>query len=416
MVLTMRTICPNCGSGRCFDFYTVYNVPTNSCLLVSDRQEAVEFPVGDIVLCFCQACGFIFNAAWQPERTVYSEYYEETQGFSPTFNTFHRHLAEDLINRYSLFEKEVFEIGCGKGEFLSLICDLGRNRGVGYDPSFVPTRFDSHARQIRFVREFFTETTSEPAPDFVCCKMTLEHVAETARFIRAVRRLASAERGTIAFFQIPDVRRIIDETAFWDIYYEHCSYFAPSSVAFVCRDAGFEVLRVSTGYNDQYLTIDLRAVAGEVGNTAADAEKREIESLGEAAAGFAAAAEHTIKVWQDRLRKAAACSRRTVLWGSGSKAVSFLTTAGITNEIEYVVDINPHRQGRFVPKSGHRIIAPEALVKHPPDTIVAMNSIYLHEIEEELARLGISAELVGIDGNARSFNGSVTNIGSGASR
>jgi SAM-dependent methyltransferase len=120
---------------RCRPFYEVLGVPTNSCLLVEDRARALDFPTGDIVLAVCSGCGFIFNAAWNPERTIYSDQYEETQGFSPTFNTFNRSIAEELISSYNIRDKTVLEIGCGKGEFLTLICKLGGNRGIGYDPT-----------------------------------------------------------------------------------------------------------------------------------------------------------------------------------------------------------------------------------------------------------------------------------------
>ena len=81
---------------------------------------------------------------------------------------------------YDIRGKTVLEIGCGKGEFLSLICKLGGNRGIGYDPSFVPARQRSE-QDVRFVREFFTENTNEIAPDLLCCKMTLEHIGHTHR-------------------------------------------------------------------------------------------------------------------------------------------------------------------------------------------------------------------------------------------
>jgi SAM-dependent methyltransferase len=393
----MRASCPNCGSGDCSEFYRICGVPTNSCLLVADRQQALGFPTGDIGLMFCRDCGFIFNALWQADQTVYSELYEETQGFSPTFNTFHRRLADELIERYRLVDKDVFEIGCGKGEFLSLLCEHGRNRGIGYDPSFVPERLDKRTPNIRFVREFFTEATTESAPDLVCCKMTLEHVAETGRFVRAVRRLASAEHGTIAFFQIPDVRRILAETAFWDIYYEHCSYFAPSSLARLFRQSGFEVLRVSTGYDDQYLMIEARATAGaDVAAASTPAERQEIAVLAEQVCGFAAKVDRVAEEWRERLRNPAARARRTVLWGSGSKAVAFLTTLGITDEIDYVVDINPFRQGRFVPGGGQRIVGPAFLSDYQPDAVVVMNPIYCSEIVTELARQKICAEIVSV--------------------
>ena len=68
-------------------FHEVANVPTNSCILLETRAEALAYPRGDIRLAFCPNCGFVFNAAFDQRLTEYSGRYEETQGFSPTFST-----------------------------------------------------------------------------------------------------------------------------------------------------------------------------------------------------------------------------------------------------------------------------------------------------------------------------------------
>ena len=155
--------CPNCGRERAHSFYHMGGVPVNSCLLFDDPGAAHALPAGDIDLAFCPDCSFIFNAGWKPDRTTYSTEYEETQGFSPTFTAFQREQARDLVDRYGVFDKDVVEIGCGKGEFLTLLCELGGNRGVGYDPSFVPERRQPGSADIVFKQEYFSEeTVQEP--------------------------------------------------------------------------------------------------------------------------------------------------------------------------------------------------------------------------------------------------------------
>jgi Methyltransferase domain/C-methyltransferase C-terminal domain len=378
-----KTICPNCGSaGCCHPFYEALSVPTNSCLLVEDRARALDFPTGDIVLASCYGCGFIFNAAWDPERTVYSDQYEETQGFSATFNTFNRAIAEELVGGYDIRGKTVLEIGCGKGEFLSLICKLGGNRGIGYDPSFVPARQRSE-QDIRFVREFFTENTKEAPPDLLCCKMTLEHIGQTQRFLESVRSVAD-RKDSIVFFQVPDVDRILAEGAFWDVYYEHCSYFSATALTRLFTGTGFAVQRIWTGYDGQYLMIVTSPAeqGTDVTLGGADAVAAIIRSSG----SFAAAAARSRATWLSRLRNWAGTGQRTVLWGSGSKAVAFLTTLGVHDEVEHVVDINPYRVGKFLPGTGQRIVAPAFLREYRPDNVVIMNPVYLHEVEQELAR------------------------------
>jgi len=377
--------CPNCGHERARSFHHISGVPVNSCLLFGDPGAAHKLPAGDIDLAFCPDCSFIFNAAWKPDRTTYSTEYEETQGFSPTFTAFQGEQARDLVNRYGVFDKDVVEIGCGKGEFLTLLCELGRNRGIGYDPSFVPERRQPGSADIVFKQEYFSEESVQGPVDLICCRMTLEHVSRTRAFVQAVRRIASPQRGTIVVFQVPDVRRILDEGAFWDIYYEHCSYFSPRSLAHVFHDAGFEILRVSTGFNDQYLTIEARPSS----STAA----RPIASLGEdlalSVASFDKRARRRAAQWASIMRVSGQAGGRIVLWGSGSKAVAFLSAVADANgHIQYLVDINPHRWGKFVPGNVKQIVGPEFLAEYRPGLVVAMNPVYRQEIAADLRRLG----------------------------
>jgi SAM-dependent methyltransferase len=378
-----KTRCPNCSStGGCHPVHEVLGVPTNSCLLIDDRARALDFPTGDIVLAVCSGCGFIFNAAWDAQRTVYSDQYEETQGFSATFNAFNRAIAEELVSSYDIRGKTVLEIGCGKGEFLNLICELGGNRGIGYDPSFVPARQRSE-QDVRFVREFFTEETNEVAPDLLCCKMTLEHIGQTHRFLASVRSVAN-RKDAVIFFQVPDVGRILREGAFWDVYYEHCSYFSATSLKHLFTGTGFAVRKIWTGYGDQYLMIVTSP--SEQGPDLTPSEEDGVAAIIRHCGSFAAAVAHSRAAWRNRLRNWAAVGQRTVLWGSGSKAVAFLTTLGVHDEIEYVVDINPYRVGKFLPGTGQRIVAPAFLREYRPDNVVIMNPVYVREIEQELAR------------------------------
>jgi SAM-dependent methyltransferase len=379
--------CPNCGGLRSEAFHRVPSVPVNSCLLFTDREHAENVETDDIDLAFCPDCSFIFNAAWKPERTVYSALYEETQGFSPTFKAFHHELANELIDRYDVHGKKIVEIGCGKGEFLSLLCEVGGNEGIGYDPSFIPARRTGEKARITFKQEFFSENTVQSAPDLVCCKMTLEHVFDTRRFVQAVRHIASPARGTIVFFQVPDVRRILAEAAFWDVYYEHCAYFSPGSLAHLFRSAGFEILRIGTGFDDQYLTIEGRPTVKETPLLLAG-EFADSAELTRSVAGFAEAATHSATRWASKIRANARSGGRTVLWGSGSKAVAFLSAVGVEQEIEYLVDINPYRHRKFIPGSGKQILEPEFLAEYQANLVIAMNPIYRAEIAMELNRLG----------------------------
>ena len=107
-----------------------------------------------------------------------------------------------------------------------MLCELGNNSGVGFDPAYVEGRLQGEAvSRIEFILDFYTEKYVSYQADLYCCKMTLEHIEAPLEFMRTVRKAIGDNSESIVFFQIPNVLRILEDCAFEDIYYEHCSYF-----------------------------------------------------------------------------------------------------------------------------------------------------------------------------------------------
>ena len=390
-----RTDCPSCESAGLRIFHRAHDVPVNSCLSLETRDEALAFPRGDIALAFCQGCGFIFNAAFDESLLEYSERYDPTQAFSGTFNRWHLKLAKSLVERYGLRGKRVIEIGCGKGEFLTMLCELGGNYGVGFDPAVDPRRTrDPEDGEVEFVQDFYSEKYADEQVDFVCCKMTLEHIAPTADFVGMVRRTVGDDPETVVFFQVPDVLRILEERAFWDIYYEHCNYFSAGSLARLFRRAGFSVQAVRRDYDGQYLMIDCRPSDPRDAKPLLS-EERDMDDLHRLVDEFSARLPSTIDVWRRRIGEFRKAGRRVAIWGAGSKGVAFLTTLGLGEDVvELAVDINPHRHGQFMPTTGQEITGPQRLIEQKPDVVIIMNPIYKEEIEANLRELGLNPEVV----------------------
>lgn len=389
----VNTTCPCCGADGVSEFHTVRDVPVNSVLTLDSREEALAFPTGDIQLGFCDACGFIYNMAFDEARLEYSERYDPTQAYSGTFNAWHRQLAEDVVERFGLKGKRVIEIGCGKGEFLHLLAEVGAVSGVGFDPSYEASRDTSTGHDgLEFVADFYSEKYADVHGDAVCCKMTLEHIAPARRFMDTVRRTVGDDPDTVVLFQVPDMRRILEEAAFWDIYYEHCSYFSAGSLARLFRASGFDVVDVRREYDDQYLMLEARSGSRWTG-APVDGED-DLDELRGLVARFQDRLGELHATWQGRLDGYRAEGKKAVVWGSGSKGVAFLTTFGGGEGIEYVVDINPHRQGHYMLRTGQEIVSPEFLVDHRPDVVIVMNPVYRDEIVADLERLGLSPEVL----------------------
>jgi SAM-dependent methyltransferase len=388
-----RPVCLACGSDALSAFYEQLRVPVHSCLLVDDREEALRFPTGDIELAFCDDCGFIMNVAFDRSVHDYSSRYEETQQFSPRFQNFARDLARRWIDRYHLQGRHCFEIGCGKGSFLEELCAHGADRGTGIDPSFRADRVEAKSN-MTFVADFYDERYGPIDADAVICRHTLEHIPDVADFMRTVRTGIGDALDTAVLWEVPDVTRVLADTAFWDVYYEHCSYFGPGSLAALFARTGFDIVECFTDFDDQYLVLEARPARAP--STALPRRQwvADHQHLRELTRGFAAAVDARMRTWRSDLDEACRRGERVVIWGAGSKGVSYLTALRLGGEIECAVDVNPHKAGKFMAGTGHAIVGPEALVDREPDVVVVMNPIYRDEIARSLDELGLHPKLV----------------------
>jgi SAM-dependent methyltransferase len=361
--------------------------------LLPSRAEAVAYPRADLRLFVCSVCGLITNAAFDAPGHDYSASYEEVQSFSPHFRTYTAQLARTLVGRHALEGQDVFEIGCGRGDFLLELCSVTGGSCYAVDPSFQEDQLRGDAAgRIHVERAFFASEHVPVNAALVVCRHTLEHVHDVAAFLLAVRSGLERAPRAVVVFEVPDTLRILRETAFWDLFYEHCSYFTPGSLARAFRAAGLVPERLERTFEDQYLVLTARA--GRRREGAALASEEPPGEVGELARSFAADVERARQYWGRLLRAAQGRGERAVIWGAGSKGVGFLSTLQLTDEVACAVDVNPAKHGMFMPGTGHEIVGPEQLRVVRPSVIVVMNPAYASEIRADIARLGVSAEVL----------------------
>ena len=107
---------------------------------------------------------------------------------------------------------------------------------------------------------------------------------------------------------------------------------------------------------------------------------------------FRAEYDRKVDQWRDRLAEMGRSGRRVVVWGAGSKGVTFLNVLGAADVIECVIDINPRKHGHFAPGSGHRILPSQFLRGRGLQLIIVMNANYATEIRSHAALLGIGID------------------------
>lgn len=379
--------CPVCRSADVTPFVEIWQVPAHCNLLYSDRTEAINAPSGDIHLGHCRNCDHIFNLTFDPSLMEYTQDYENSLHFSPRFQTYAAGLVEKLVERYDLRGKDVIDIGAGKGDFLIMLSQAGGNRGVGFDPSYVPGR-EAEAENVTFVQDFYSERYTGYPADFIACRHVLEHIEKPRDFVASVRTAVNGRMETVVFFEVPNVLYTLRDMGIWDVIYEHCSYFSPFSLAYLFRQVGFEVLDVAAVFGGQFLTIESRLAS----ETAVAPDGR--ESIAPLVGAFAENYGRKVAAWQQQMDGIVADGRKAVVWGGGSKGVTFLNILKTRDMIRYVVDINPRKEGMYVAGTGQQIVPPDFLKNYRPDVVIIMNANYHDEIRQMLDDLGLESEIL----------------------
>lgn len=376
--------CRACGAADPAPLLDPVSVPLYCNVLWPDRAAAVGAPRGTLRLSECRVCGHVDNQAFQPELLDYTPAYDNSLHFSGHFSGYAAELATRLIGQFGLRDRFVVDVGCGGGDFLALLCRLGGNEGRGYDRA-CPAEAPAGVR-LTFVPEFFSPAEDLRPIDLLCCRQVLEHVDRPEAFLRDIRSARAVTGDTVLFFEVPNGGHTFRGDGVWDMIYEHCSYFSEASLVALFERCGFAVQAVYPLFSGQYLGLEARVAdpAGEAGVR--------VEAPG-AAAGFSGAYHGCVEAWRARMAAWAEAGESAVIWGAGSKGVSFLDILR-PDGLAFAVDLNPRKQGRFLPGSGVEVVAPERLRAIRPDRVILMNPVYRAEVAERLAALGLTPEIV----------------------
>ena len=383
--------CPVCGSAGIMGFLHRYRVPVHQNLVMTDRAGALAASRGELDMRVCEDCGFVFNRAFDLAKLSYGQDYDNTQSHSAYFDTYLDELVAQMVEVHGVRNANVVEVGCGKGHFLrKLVAAPGAgNRGFGFDPSYVGPDTDLDGRLV-FRRCFYDASCNDVPADVVVCRHVIEHVPDPNQLLRAVRSaLANAPHARL-FFETPCVEWILRNRVVWDLFYEHCSLFSSASLRLAFERTGFTVERVTHVFGGQYLWLEARPSAAPIPVD---------PSAGARATALLA---HDFGIDEHRLRHAwmtrlagLKLQGKLALWGAGAKGVTFANLVDPDRvTLDCVVDVNPNKQGCFIPGTGHPIVAPGALRARAVRNVILMNPNYRLENLKLLQAAGSDANLL----------------------
>lgn len=340
------------------ELFRAEQLPVFQNRMFRTAQEAMACARGDVVLEQDERTGLVFNRAFRPELMQYDADYQNEQAVSAVFRS---HLDEitRVVERH-FHGRTLIEVGCGKGYFLEHL--LGRGFEVtGIDPAY-------EGDNPRVVKARFSRDAGLRAEGLVL-RHVLEHIPRPSAFLAELRE-ANDGSGTI-LIEVPCFDWICRHRAWFDIFYEHVNYFRLDDF----RRMFGRILEAGHVFGGQYLYLvaDLASLR---------------EPSGEIIVPFEFPRDFTDSIGQraDRMRLKKAipgAPGHSVVWGGASKGVIFslyMQRAGAP--VDFVVDINPAKQGRYLGATGLRVSSPEEMMRQaaPGSDLYVMNGNYLPEI------------------------------------
>lgn len=380
--------CPICQSGNTTPFLERQGVPVHQNLLCATREAARTVNRGDLSLVMCGDCGFTFNRSFDEDLLSYGDSYDSTQTCSHAFDQYVDGLVSHLVEERGVVNKTIVEIGCGKGYFLDKLCARAGNRGIGFDPSYLGPGSKLDGR-LSFVRSFYGPENNDMPADVVVCRHVIEHIRKPMTLLGAVHGALSASGHAKVYFETPNLNWILDNMVMWDFFFEHCSYFTKDSLKYAFELAGFRAEEIREVFGGQYLSYEGRVVAVPEG-----LKPQTGGTLLEKAIRYAASEKARLERWRKRLEELAS-KGRTAIWGAGAKGVTLANLADPDCEfIDCVIDLNPAKQGKYTPGTGHPIYTFELLGERRVEVAILMNPNYLEENQLLLDGAGIKTRLI----------------------
>lgn len=343
--------------------YHAAGIPAMQNKFFSNRSEALAFPSASLEIVQDET-GLVFNRRFDSSLVEYDDSYQNDQGYSLQFKT-HLDKISDLCSRY-LRNKDclVVDVGCGKGGFVELMRGKGFN-SIGYD--------NAYQGDSPYIRKSFFSVDSHEKGELLILRHVLEHIPSPWKFLDGIA--AANNYQGLLYIEVPDLEWILENRAYFDLFHEHVNYFRIDD--FVKR-FGKDVVFQSKSFGGQYLSVIIRLECFQDCNLV-----KECDNNSDIVNAFSKLSEYESQAYNSLAEV-----DDIVIWGAAAKGVMFAAKAplNIKNKIRFAIDINPSKQGYFMPISGLQVLSPKTglLRLTPSSLVIIMNPNYEEEIQKSL--------------------------------
>lgn len=387
--------CRFCGAPLEHVFCDLGMSPLANSYLPPERANAMEpfYPLRALV---CSTCFLVQLEEFETAEHIFSDY-AYFSSYSSSWLEHSKRYTEDMIARLGLgSSSQVVEIASNDGYLLRFFKDQGVPV-LGIEPAANVAEVAIQQGIETLVKFFGVETAKEVREtlqaDLLLGNNVLAHVPDINDFVGGMKVLL--KEGGVITMEFPHLQKLMDLRQWDTIYHEHFSYLSFTTVSKVFEAHGlrlFDVEELPThggslrifGCHADDASKPLSAAAAELLQRERDAGFLDIETY----VAFGEGVEDDKRRILEFLIDLKDQGKTIVGYGAPAKGNTMLNYCGVrTDFLEYTCDLNPHKQGTYLPGTHIPIKSPDAIMADKPDVVLILPWNLRDEIVEQLAEV-----------------------------
>lgn len=388
--------CRFCAAPLEHTFVDLGMSPLSNAYLAAHQLARME-PFYPLHAYVCAECFLVQLEEYESPQKIFSNY-AYFSSYSSSWLDHCRRYVDLMVERFKLgSEQQVIEIASNDGYLLQYFKGYGIPV-LGVEPAENVAAVAREAGIPTITRFFGVATARDLAgqrqmADLLLGNNVLAHVPGINDFVAGMKIVLKADG--IITMEFPHLLQLIRQNQFDTIYHEHFSYLSLMTVMHIFAKHGLSVFDV------QELTThggSLRIFACHQGNTEYTTTEAVASLLArESGAGLGAVNTYTEFAGRVNATKQALLrflinvkseGKSIVGYGAAAKGNTLLNYCGIRQDfLDYVVDRNPHKQGKYLPGTHIPIFAPEKITETRPDYLLILPWNLKGEIMEQMGHI-----------------------------